>query len=525
MVVPMKKLIVRWAVPSLVVLFASQILACNQIKDPITVENGQLSGVAGNDASVCVYKGIPFATPPVGDLRWRPPQPAEDWEGVRMADAFGAACIQNQAFSRLPWTEEFMHQGEISEDCLYLNVWTAATKTTEKRPVMVYIYGGGFSEGSNAILMYDGEELANKGVVLVGINYRVGIPGFFSHPELSAESEYGASGNYGLLDQVAALQWVQKNIHSFGGDPDRVTIFGQSAGAMSVAYLLQSPLAKGLFQHAIIQNGPGLFSASIAGGGTPLERAEVAGIQFAELKEAATLEDLRALPPEELLGGQGVPRFGTVQDGYYLSEHNQYDSSVPVMNGFTADDMGTGGGFGPPPEASVTAFEAESLERFGENADEYLALYVAESDASVPALRKTSGQDRARVSLKLWAVELATLGVPVYTYYFNRAIPWPDHPEFGAFHTGEIPYVFNNLHLLDRPWEDIDRVVADNVSSYWVNFAKTGDPNDEGLSPWPAFDASIDVTMELGESTGSMPIAGPEKVEFWTSSLSRPPGE
>ena len=509
----------------LVVCLIGQILACNQIKDPVRIESGLISGVPGSDLSVRVYKGIPFAAPPVGDLRWRPPQPASDWDGVRMADQYGAACMQVQAGSRLPWTEEFMHQGEVSEDCLNLNVWTPATSTKETRPVMVYIYGGGFSEGSNAIAAYDGEELAKKGVVLVSINYRVGLPGFYVHPALSAESERGSSGNYGLLDQVAALQWVQNNIDAFGGDPSQVTIFGQSAGAMSVAYLLQTPLAKGLFARAIIQSGPGLFSSSIQGSGTTLVQAEEEGVRFAEMKEAASLDDLRTLASDELLGGQGVPRFGAVMDGYYFTGQNQYDSGVPVMNGFTADDMGTGGGFGPPPENSVAAFEAEARQRFGETADDYLALYAPLSDESVPALRKTSGRDRARVSLKLWAAEMAALGVQVYTYYFDRAIPWPEHPEFGAFHTGEVAYVFNNLKMLDRPWEDIDSTVADQVSSYWVNFAKTGDPNGPGLPEWPAFNATSNVTMELGATTGSMPITDQEKVVFWTTDLTRPPGE
>jgi para-nitrobenzyl esterase len=270
--------------------------ACNRIRDQVSVDGGAITGTTGVDSSIRAYKGIPFAAPPVGELRWREPQPVKSWTGTYAADKFAPACIQNVPRSRLPWTEEFMHQGSISEDCLYLNVWTGAETTNEKRPIMVYLYGGGFSEGSNAVAVYNGEELAKKGVVLVGINYRVGPFGFLAHPELTAESAHHASGNYGLLDQVAALRWVKHNMRAFGGDPDNVTIFGQSAGAMSVAMLMQSPLTEGLFKRAIIQSGPGLFPAGTLSGNTPLTEAEQAGVRFAGARGAATLADLRAMP-------------------------------------------------------------------------------------------------------------------------------------------------------------------------------------------------------------------------------------
>src|SRR5262245_21629288 len=272
--------------------------------DAIRTDSGTVVGTL--KSGVNVFLGVPFAAPPVGGLRWRPPQAASyrnsDWK----ADQYGTSCMQNQVGSRLPWTEEFMTQGPIGEDCLYLNVWTTAKNAGAKHPVMFWIYGGGFTEGSAAVAVYDGAELAKKGVIVVSANYRVGPLGFLAHPELSRESERGVSGNYGLLDQIAALRWVQKNIAAFGGDPAQVTIFGQSAGAISVADLMRSPLAKGLFARAIAQSGPGLFGANALGGGAAMRDREAAGVKFAQALGAKSLEELRALPAKTFYG-QGVP--------------------------------------------------------------------------------------------------------------------------------------------------------------------------------------------------------------------------
>jgi len=412
-----------------------------------------------------------------------------------------------------------MHQGDASEDCLYLNVWTTAGTTAEKHPVMVYFYGGGFSEGSNAIAVYDGEELARKGVALVSVNYRVGAMGFFSHPELSAESEHEASGNYGLLDKVAALEWIKNNIVVFGGDPNNVTIFGQSAGAISVELLMQSPLASGLFHRAIPQSGPGLIPPGMLSGGVRLLEAEAAGMVLADSLGAESLSALRTIAAERFLL-PGLGRFGPITDGWFLPENNEHNASVPVMIGFTANDIGAGT-FGPPPENSVIGWEHEAQRLYGEFAGEFLTLYPADSDDVVAEVRQTSSRDRSRVSLSLWAAEQAKKSSAIYTYYFDRAIPWPEHPEFGAFHTGEIPYVFNNLAKLDRPWEGIDSTVADQVSSYWVNFATAGDPSGPDLGEWPPFSAETHVTMELGETMGPMPLADPAKVDFWLSFLTQ----
>ncbi len=500
----------------------SMLPACNRTEKSLAVEGGMIAGISGTDSSIRVYLGIPFAAPPVGNLRWREPQPVESWQGVRLADKFPPACIQNLPRVRLPWTEEYMHQGEISEDCLYLNVWTGTGTEEEKHPVMVYIYGGGFSEGSNAVAVYDGEELAKKGVVVVVINYRVGPLGFLAHPELTAESEHHSSGNYGLLDQVAALQWVQNNIAAFGGNPNQVTIFGQSAGAMSVSMLMQSSLAEGLFTNAIVQSGPGLFSPGRLSGSASLTEGEQAGLKFAESNGAASLAELRSMPPERLIEGPGTARLGPVTDSWFLVEHHRKRNQANVMNGFTADDMGAGGNFGPPSEATISAYEKEARELYRDRAEAFLRLYPADSDADVPNLRKLSARERARVSLFLWASQQAGESERVFTYFFDRAIPWPEHPEFGAFHSGELPYVFNNLRLFDRPWESVDRTLADQVSSYWIHFAATGDPNGPDLPPWSQFVESEKLTMRLGSITGMMPIAAPEKISFWTGILTAP---
>jgi len=386
---------------------------------------------------------------------------------------------------------------------------------------MVYIYGGGFNEGSNAVPVYDGEELAKKGIVLVGVNYRVGVLGFLAHPELTAESKHNTSGNYGLLDQIAALRWVQDNIASFGGDPEQVTIYGQSAGGMSVSMVMQSHLAKGLFARAIIQSGPGLFSSSALSSGTPLSEGEKRGVQFAEVKGVSSLTELRALTPEQLMAREeGAPRLGPIADGYFLSTDNPNKDQVPVLNGFTADDLGvSSGGFGPPPEMTVAAFESDARRLYGDKADTYLSLYTPGSDAEVPALRKTSGRDRARASVHFWASQQQEMSDDIYTYYFDRAIPWPEHPEFGAFHTGEVPYVFDNLKLLDRPWEPADHTVAAQMSAYWTSFAMSGNPNGTGLPKWQVYSPDEATTMRIGAEMGQMQIADPAKVTFWKDIL------
>src|SRR5580658_6932069 len=293
-------------------------------EQPIRVEGGLVSGVSGKDPSMTVFKGIPLVAPPVGELRWRAPKQVVPWQGVRRADKFPASCIQNVVAERKPWTYEFMTHGDISEDCLYLNVWTAAKSPADRRPVFVYLYGGGFAEGSAAVPVYDGEGLAEKGLVMVTINYRVGALGFLALPELNSESDHRASGNYGLLDQIAALQWVHENIARFGGDPNRVTLAGQSAGGMSVHDLTASPLAKGLFQRAIVESGGSSVERAGIPGARKLAEAEADGQKFADSKGTKSLKELRAMSWQKLT--EAVPRgafasglrFAPIVDGYLL---------------------------------------------------------------------------------------------------------------------------------------------------------------------------------------------------------------
>ncbi|MFT4114980.1 carboxylesterase/lipase family protein [Silvibacterium sp.] len=482
----------------------------------VKTASGALSGVEDSSAHVVSFEGIPFAAPPVGELRWRAPQPVPAWSGVRVADHPGASCMQTTANERLPWTSEFLVHNQVSEDCLYLNVWTPNRSASANLPVVVYIHGGGFVEGSGAVKIYDGTNLASTGLVVVTINYRLGIFGFFAHPELAAESPHHAAGNYGLMDQIAALHWVQANIRNFGGDPQRVTIWGQSAGAFSVGALLISPEAKGLFAGAMADSGLSL-------GNFPMKdrtAAEAEGTKFAADHHAASLRDLRAISAEDLLKAQQqAGHFAPDIDGWVLpappSElaRNHAGSDVPVITGYQAND---GLLFTP---AMHTAADYESLahKRYGSFADEYLRLYPAASEPEITKATAEASRDRDRVSMYLWAVNRGqSAHSPVFTYYFDRGIPWPQHPEFGAFHTGEIPYFFRNFNLLDRPWQNADHSVSALASAYLKAFASTGAPRGDGLPEWPPVSKAVAQTMEIGEHAGPMPLAGKTKLDFWT---------
>jgi len=498
------------------------------IKQPVKVEGGLVSGAPGKDSSILAFKGIPFAAPPVGDLRWREPKPVVAWHGVRKADKFSASCIQHVVTERKPWTYEFMTHGDISEDCLYLNVWTAAVSASERRPVFVYLYGGGFSEGSAAVPVYDGEGLAKKGLVVVTLNYRVGVLGFLAHSALAAESNQHVSGNYGLLDQVAALRWVHENIVRFGGDPTRVTIAGQSAGGMSVHDLTASPMAKGLFQRAIVESGGSSVGRSAMRLGPPtMSEAEAQGQKFAEAKGAKSLADLRAMSGEKLmeaLPGEGRLFFAPIPDGYYLpsspleviAQGKQND--VVTLTGANKDELG---GFGPP-QGPVTAesFTKRARETYGNDTDEFLKLYPARTDEEAKVAQSQSTRDQALVSMYLWAKVRAKTGkTSVYEYLWDHTLPGPDAARFGAFHTSEVPYVLNTLSMSDRPFTEADRKIADMMSSYWANFAATGDPNGMGLPEWRPVGDQQEI-MEVGDKTAAISVAGSaEKFEFFKKYL------
>lgn len=496
------------------------------LKEPLRLKQGQLAGVPGRNQAIAVFKGIPFGAPPVGAARWRAPEPAAGWSGVRKADTFSASCIQSIATERKPWTYEFMTHGEISEDCLYLNVWTPATAPSDHRPVFVYIYGGGNVEGSGAVPVYDGEGLASKGLVVVTFNYRVGVLGFFSHSELSKEAAYHASGNYGLLDQIAAVKWVHDNISAFGGDPNRITIAGQSAGASAVHNLTASPLAKGLFHRAIADSGSGISTASAR----TLQDQEADGQRFMEAKGVRSLADLRAMSWQDAttpLKPAPTPalRFTIVTDGYALpvtekeafSRGSQND--VPTITGLNADENGAA----PHPTITRDGFERQARQRYGEMADEFLKLYPSSTDEEARASQNLSSRDQARTSMYLWATNRGrTAKTPAYTYFWTHPLPGPEVDQYGAFHTSEVPYVLNTLSQADRPFAEADRKIADTLSSYWANFATGGDPNGKGLPRWVPVSGDAAATMEVGDNFRSIPIASSkERLDFFKRFLTR----
>jgi para-nitrobenzyl esterase len=492
---------------------------------PLAVEGGRVLGVPGTTPSIAVFRGIPFAAPPVGDLRWRAPRPVIPWQGVRKADKFGTSCVQKTVDELKPWTYEFMTHNEVGEDCLSLNVWTPAARAGEKLPVYVYIYGGANTSGSGAVPLYDGEGLARKGIVVVTVNYRVGILGFFTHPELTAESGVNASGNYALLDLIAGLKWVRANIAAFGGDPGRVTIGGQSAGASNTHSLVASPLAKGLFHGAIAQSGSSVGGLGLMNART-LADQEKNGVRFAESKGAHSLADLRKLTWQQLSEGQ-QGSWSVVVDGYVqpapageiIAQGRQND--VPTLTGSTADESGAS----PHPAVTLDAFQKQARTRYGDLADEFLKLYPATTDAEAAAAQNAAARDSARVSTWLWAQARAkTAKTKVFTYYWEHAMPGPEVDVYGAFHSSELAYVFDSLAMAPkRPFTATDRAIAAKMSSYWANFIRSGDPNGKGLAAWPSVGERQETTMELGDRDQAIPIAGsPEKLAFHQKLLTRP---
>ena len=472
------------------------------INDPVRTDSGMVLGINGTNPEVTVYKGLPFAAPPVGELRWRAPKPVAPWNGVRKADAFGPMCMQAAGRGG----------NKMSEDCLYLNVWTAAKSPSEKRPVLLWIHPGGYTSGSGASPATDGEALAKKGVVVVTINYRLGSLGFFSHPELTKESDRNASGNYALTDQTAALEWVQKNIAGFGGDPKRVTVDGDSAGAASIGNLVGSPRAKGLFQRAIAESGAWL-GLSVSHMST-LAEAEQNGVK------AGSLADLRAKPADEILKIRGG---GPVIDGWFLPEDpakvfaEGRQNDVPVLLGSNKDE----GTFFAQPTTAAKYVEGIHR-RYGDLADQYLKIYPGGTDDEANDSQLRAFRDELGWVMRNWAsLQSKTGKSKAYLYYFTHDPPAANAASprggrgSGATHGAEAAYVFENL-LPPRPWTDLDRQVADTLSSYWVNFATNGNPNGKGLPEWPAFDKkSSDRRMVLGDKAAVGPGLEKAQVDFY----------
>lgn len=489
------------------------------INETVHLESGTISGYQDLESGMISFKGIPFAAPPVGDLRWKAPQPVEAWEGIRECTAFGPSPVQATPAPFMFWSEEFLIPREpIGEDCLYLNVWTKAEKRTDKLPVLVYIYGGGFRSGGSACAIYDGTNMAEKGVVFISINYRVGVLGFLAHPELAEESGYGSSGNYAILDMIAALKWVQQNIDHFGGDPGNVTIAGQSAGSFAVNYLSVSPLAKGLFHQAIAQSGAAFLSSPLRPD-MSLEEAELSGVAFAKGLGAASLAELRSLPADSILGAVGGLN-GPFIDGYVLPEsvmdayENGHQNDVPVLVGWNGDE-----GMVRQMQAA-DKYKEQAVLRFGERANDFLEVYPGTTEEEAVKSQIAMSRDETfAIQAYIWAKTQTTLGgSAVYLYNFNRDLPaHTPETQFGAFHSSEIVYAYDNLHTLDRPWEDIDQEIADQMSAYWVNFSRTGDPNGPGLSRWEPYTPEKEGAMIIDTITNQQSIPNLEQLRFWES--------
>jgi len=474
----------------------------------VKTDNGLVSGY--NDANINIFKGIPFAAPPVGELRWKAPQPVKNWSGVLKCENFSASPMQSNPVPFMMWTEEFITPPDkLSEDCLYLNIWTPSVQAKEKLPVFVWIYGGGFSSGSAACAVYDGEEMSKKGIVFVSINYRVGVLGFLAHPDLHSESENSVSGNYGLLDQVAALRWIKNNIEAFGGDPLKVTIAGQSAGSMSVCALVASPLARGLFSGAIAQSGGILSGFS----NMSYDAAEKSGIAFMEKMKAANIEELRKKSPEELIASGG--RFGPVSDGYMIPKdvfaafaHGEFND-VSMMAGWVTGDGSLMGVQSLTPEK----YRKQIVDRYGDGSDEYLKLFPGNTGEQVTASLKKSGiMQFAALPAHLWAGFSKS---KAFMYEFSHIpVDKPGFPDYGAFHTSEVPFALHTLHLWNRPWREVDFEVEKTMSNYWSNFIKTGNPNGENLPEWPAYDKSSGNIMEIGDKSQLSPGLYKKELDF-----------
>jgi len=498
----------------LAAVFAVTPFALSQIQ-AVTVTEGQLQGAVAD--GVASFKGIPFAAPPVGDLRWKSPAPAKPWAGVRKADAYASGCMQDPAMLKMMGAS-----ANVSEDCLYLNVWTAARAAGEKLPVMVWIHGGAFVGGVTGTPMFDGTKFAQKGVVLVSIAYRLGVFGFLAHPELSRESGKG-SGTYGIQDMIAGLQWIKNNIAQFGGDPSCVTIFGESAGGIAVGMLSAAPPAKGLFQRAISESGGSFAPPRIADGAgmnvASLKLGESAGENFLKKLGAADIKVARALSAEQIQkaagGGMGGgSSFWPVADGtvlpgdpYALYEKGLFNDT-PILAGTNSNE---GGLFMRGP-ITAAAFEKQIRSGYGERADVLLKAYPHSTDAE--AARSSADVFREFAfawPTWAWARMQSRMGKgKAFVYYFDHRTP--SSPD-GSNHGDEITYVFQNFQGPGGSPRAEDLALSERIRSYWINFARTGDPNGPGLPQWPAFTERDQRVMFFDTESSARPIPNLEKLK------------
>lgn len=469
---------------------------------PVQLDSGWLEGV--DEGGITVYKGVPFAAAPIGDLRWREPQQPAAWKGVRRADAYAPACMQSGV--SMP--------GEtppaVSEDCLYLNLWVPKRRADERLPVLVWIHGGGYINGSASMPLYHGDRLAQRGMIVVTVAYRLGVLGFLAHPELTRESSRATSGNYGLLDQVAALGWIQRNISAFGGDPARVTIAGQSAGAMSVSILMASPRTRGLFQGAIAQSG-GLFEPLQLAPSYLLANAERDGEKYAASVGATRLSELRALPASRFLEG-GAGKIGHPVIEPDLLPMAPYDvfarghqADVPVLLGSNADEARA---LTDVSHVTAETFSSDLKRRFGSLPAEIVAAYPHDTDVQARQARLDLERDlRFGWDISIWArLSAKRARAPVYYYSFAQRPPFPRgsvYQDWGASHFAELWYVFDHLDQISQTSTPGDRRLAYTIAGYWSNFVKSGDPNRPGLPTWPAY---------RGDDTGVMLLRDPPSV-------------
>ncbi len=489
----------------------------------VRVEGGEVIGTGSPDGAVARYLGVPFAAAPVGGLRWRPPQPVVPWQGVLEATHFAPACPQPLPPPGSFYQTEFFRTSERqSEDCLYLNVYTPAHAGTDRLPVMVWFYGGGFVQGSASLPSFDGNALARKGVVLVTLNYRLGPLGFLALPQLDAESPDHVSGNYGLLDMAAALRWVQANIAGFGGDPGNVTIFGQSAGALGVGAMMASPLARGLFRRAIVESDP------MFGMNDPLQmlpQAEQGGAKLAATLHGGTVAELRMLPSTEFVRAMGSNAVGfglrPNVDGHVLP-HDLPDMIATGQGNGEALLIGTNLDEGTQllPATTPDGLAALARRRFGAQGDAVAELYAGTDAATAAAAQDRMQSDYLLAASAKEALAFAARGKPSYVYRFTRPAPGSDPVKVGAFHSAELAYVFGTQDSIERPWQPRDRELAEQVQGYWTKFAKTGDPNGEGLPAWPRFDAPGEAVMELGDVARPTGVLDPRRKALFDAYLS-----
>jgi para-nitrobenzyl esterase len=458
---------------------------------PLTVTGGQITGTASEDNAIAIYKGIPYAAPPVGDLRWKAPQDVESWDGVKECTEFGSSSVQGAESAFGNYSDEFLNSNRTySEDSLTLNVWTPENNEEKDKPVIFYIHGGGYTSGGSSVPIYDGEEMARKGIVYVSINYRLGNFGFYGNTELLNESENDSAGNYAILDMIKALEWVQENIGQFGGDPDNVTIIGQSAGASAINTLTLSPLAEGLFKQAI-----GWSGLSLSNDETTLEDVLASGDEVQKSLDM-TLEEMRDLTAEEVLELSGGLR--TNIDDYVLTDTslntmvNGEENDVPTMTGMVLGDTSMNSVISSPFASYVGLSEDEYIQlvqdNFGDLADTMLSIYPANGDNSL-GIANQLNTHAAMMRYQVYAnVRSKTATTPTYLYVYEH--PYAGLEDQGAFHSSDIPYWLGGVFTEDKTFSDFDYELADIMSGYVSNFAESGDVNGDELPEWEAYDTS-----------------------------------